>query len=211
MVGKPSVGIIGDGNVGKAIAQGLKRAGYKVQTVGRDLPAVREIAKSAELIILAVPHGERRNALNEMGDAWKGKTLVDVSNNLTPKGYGGSLDKSGAEELQAWAKDAKVVKAFNTIFAQHMNTGQIDGERLSLFIAGDDKTAKQKVMTLAQDIGFEPVDAGPLSNARWLEAFGYLNVNLAYAQGMGPNMGFRLVRAGASKARTVEASAATAD
>ena len=211
MVGKPSVGIIGDGNVGKAIAQGLKRAGYKVQTVGRDPPAVREIAKSAELIVLAVPHGERRNALNEMGDAWKGKTLVDVSNNLTPKGYGGSLDKSGAEELQAWAKDAKVVKAFNTIFAQHMNTGQIDGERLSLFIAGDDKAAKQEVMTLGHDIGFEAVHAGPLSNARWLEAFGYLNVNLAYAQGMGPNMGFRLVRPGTSKARTVEASAAMAD
>ncbi len=129
MVAKPNVGIIGDGKVGTAIAQGLKRAGYRVQTVGRDPPAVRETASSAELILLAVPYGERRNALNEMGDAWKGKTLVDVSNNLTPKGYSGSLDKSGAEELQAWAKDANVVKAFNTVLALYMNTGQPDTGR----------------------------------------------------------------------------------
>jgi predicted dinucleotide-binding enzyme len=192
MATKPVVAIIGDGNVGSAIAKGLKTAGYSVQAVGKEPARVREIGRGAQVVILAVPFGERRNALNELGDV-KGKVLVDVTNNLTEKmGYGGTLDQSGAEELQSWAKDAKVVKAFNTVFAQHMSTGRVDQERLTLLVAGDDAKAKQAVIGLGKDIGFDATDAGPLANARWLEVQGFFHVVLAYGQKLG-TFGLRLV------------------
>jgi 8-hydroxy-5-deazaflavin:NADPH oxidoreductase len=193
---KPSVGIIGDGAAGSAIAQGLRRAGYTVQTVGNEPERVKEVAKSSEVIVLAVPASARKAAIQEMDKGWKGKTLIDISNLVNEKlGFDGSLRKSGAEEVQGWAKEAKVVKAFNTVFAQNMSTGQALGERLTLLVAGDDGASKERVMHLGRDLGFEPMDAGPLENARWLETLGYLNIHLAYAQGLGPGWGIRFAGA----------------
>ena len=62
------------------------------------------------------------------------------------------------------------------------------------FAAGDDHAARAQVLELARDIGFDPVDAGPLVNARWLEAMGYMQIQLGYALGLGPAIGFALVR-----------------
>jgi predicted dinucleotide-binding enzyme len=89
-----------------------------------------------------------------------------------------------------------VVKAFNTVFAMHMSTGKVKNTPLCLLAAGDDPAAREAVLLLARDIGFDAVDAGPLTNARWLEAFGYLNIQLGYVvnRGLGPNMGFALIR-----------------
>lgn len=86
-----------------------------------------------------------------------------------------------------------MVKAFNTVFAEHMATGQVKGTTLTLFVAGDDQNAKEQVLTLGRDIGFDAVDAGPLKNARWLESLGYLNIQLGYTQKMGSHIGFKLV------------------
>ena len=61
------------------------------------------------------------------------------------------------------------MKAFNTVFAQHMDSGQVKGEKLTVLAAGDDATAKETVLRLAKDIGFDAVDAGGLQNARLLE------------------------------------------
>ncbi|HRR27108.1 MAG TPA: hypothetical protein P5300_10465, partial [Acidobacteriota bacterium] len=61
------------------------------------------------------------------------------------------------------------------------------------FVAGDDQDAKDHVLRLGRDIGFDPVDAGPLRNARWLEALGYLNIQLGYLLGMGTEIGFKLI------------------
>jgi len=74
-----------------------------------------------------------------------------------------------------------------------MSTGQAHGERITAFIAGDDAEAKGMVQRMAMDIGFDAVDAGPLQNARWLEALGMLNIQLAYAIGMGNAIGTRLI------------------
>jgi 8-hydroxy-5-deazaflavin:NADPH oxidoreductase len=87
---------------------------------------------------------------------------------------------SGAEALQKKAGGAKVVKAFNTQFAQRMDSGCVDGQPVTVFAAGDDTSAKQAVMQMARDIGFEAVDAGPLQNARLLEPLGYFNIQLGY-------------------------------
>ena len=72
MAAKERIGIIGDGNVGTALTQGLTRAGYEVQAVGKEPGKVAEVARWAEAIVLAVPFSERENALREMGDAFHG-------------------------------------------------------------------------------------------------------------------------------------------
>src|SRR6185295_14151493 len=100
---------------------------------------------------------------------------------------------SAAEELQKKAKGARVVKAFNTVFAQHMDHGGVDGEQLTAFCAGDDAEAKSIVVGMAAAIGFDAVDAGPLVNARWIEALAYLNIQLGYVVKMGPRIGFKLI------------------
>ena len=100
---------------------------------------------------------------------------------------------SGAEELQRKAPKSKVVKAFNTVFAQNMSTGKVKGEALTLFVAGDDKAAKDLVLSAGRNIGFDPVDAGPLANARWIETLGYFNIQLGYMLKMGTEIGFKLV------------------
>ena len=196
MAGQDKVAIIGKGNVGSALKQGLTRAGYEAQNVGREPARVRDVARWGDIVVLAVPFTERENALREMGDAVDGKPLVDVTNALKGGDFAGSTQKSGAEELQGLARTAKVVKAFNTAFAKTMSTGQVQGERLTAFLAGDDAGAKERVARVAHDLGFDAVDAGPLRNARWLEAVGFLHIQLAYGLGMGPEMGIKLVRAG---------------
>jgi len=193
MPGRAKVAMIGDGNVGSALTKGLTRAGYDVQAVGRVPSRVRELAEWGDIIVLAVPFGERENAVEEMGDTIEGKPLVDVTNALAGGSYAGGVDKSGAEQLQEMARKAKVIKAFNTAFAPTMSTGQAHGERITAFIAGDDAEAKGMVQRMATDIGFDAVDAGPLQNARWLEALGMLNIQLAYAIGMGNAIGTRLI------------------
>lgn len=191
------IGVIGSGNVGTALTNGLTRAGYEVRTVGREPAKVKEIGQWAEAIVLAVPFGERQNALRDVG-AIEGKILVDVTNALGDN-MGLAVDprsESGAEQIQKMAPRAKVVKAFNTVFAQHMDSGKVHGERLTALVAGDDEGAKRRVLDMAKAIGFDAVDAGPLQNARWLETFGVLNVTLGYGVGLGPAIGFRLVHEG---------------
>lgn len=197
MAEKPRIAMIGDGNVGTALTQGLTRAGYEVRAVGKEPGKVKELAKWGDLIVLAVPFGERENALRQMDGAYAGKTIVDVTNALGPQmEFAADTKRSGAEELAAIATGATVVKAFNTVFAQHMTAGTLHGERLTVLVAGDDEAAKRRALRLAQDIGFDAVDAGPLANARWLETLGYLNVQLGYVQNMGPTIGFKLVHEG---------------
>jgi 8-hydroxy-5-deazaflavin:NADPH oxidoreductase len=87
-----------------------------------------------------------------------------------------------------------VVKAFNTQFAQHMDSGRLADQRLTVFVAGDDAEAKRTTMELATAIGFEPIDAGPLANARLLEPLGYLNIQLGYVLGLGTQIGLKLIR-----------------
>ena len=102
---------------------------------------------------------------------------------------------STAEETQKKLPKAHVEKAFNTVFAPNQSTGTIAGEQLTAFFAGDDLKAKQTIAQLTKDIGFDPVDCGPLKAARNLEAMGNLIINLAYKYGMGNKMGYKLVKA----------------
>lgn len=191
---KPKIAIIGNGNVGSAIQKGAERAGYAVQTSGKDPVEVGATGAWGDIIVLAVPAPARQEALKNLGDV-KGKIVVDVTNLLNDDWtYAGDSQKSGAEHVQDWAKGAHVVKAFNTVFAQNMATGKVKGEALTLLVAGDNAAAKQQVLNLGRAIGFTPVDTGPLSNARYLEALGFLNIQLGYGPAkLGGDIGFKVV------------------
>ena len=188
------VAIIGKGHVGSALERGLGNGGHQVRSVGKDPDGVREVARDADVVVLAVPFQALDDVVDEMGDAAEGKVLVDVTNALDAESrLALGFTTSGAEELQKKVPSSKVVKAFNTVFAKHMDDGHVDGEQLSAMIAGDDDEAKSAVMDLARSIGFDPVDAGPLENARLLEPMAYQNIQLGYVLGMGTDIGFKLV------------------
>lgn len=193
---KQKIGIIGKGNVGKALQAGAQRAGHEVRMIGKG-GGVKETAAWADIVILAVPYLVLDAVAGEIGAAANGKPVVDVTNVLTKEGaLALGFSASGAEQLQKKMPGAKVVKAFNPVFAQNMSTGKVKGTSLFLPVAGDDAKAKDAVLQLAKDIGFDAVDAGPLVNSRLLEPLAYLNIQLGYVinKGMGAGIGFSLVR-----------------
>ena len=146
-------------------------------------------------MVLAVPYPAIDAVVAELGGSVRDKVVVDVTNALTADfQLAVGFTTSGAEELQKKLQGARVVKAFNAVFAEHMDTGQLNGTPLTVLAASDDAAAKATVLNLARQMGFDSVDAGPLTNARWLEALGYLNIQLGYMQQMGTQIGFTLVR-----------------
>ena len=189
------IAIIGKGNVGSALYSGL-RTKHEVKFGHRD-PAepVADAAKWGEVIILAVPHNNAKDAIEEIKRFADGKIVIDVMNAVGPKSeLGISCTTSTAEETQNKLPKAYVVKAFNTVFAANQSAGKVGNEKLTAFIAGDDAKAKQTVAQLTCDIGFDPVDCGPLKAARYLEAMGIMIINLAYSYGMGTKIGYKLVK-----------------
>ena len=201
------VAIIGAGNVGKALATSITRAGHEVTLSASSPESAREAAaevgaqpaatntdavKDAEVVILAVPFvGAGPEVAAEIRDAVDGKTIVDVTNPLKPDYSGLATDTSAAEEFQTLLPEANVVKAFNTIFASNQAnpSRDIDG-----FVAGDDDKAKQRVISLVQSIGFAPVDVGPLRAARHLEGMAFINIGLNAANGWSWTSAWRLER-----------------
>ncbi len=192
------IAVVGRGHVGSALSRGLSRAGHEVIAVDRDERAVRDAAERADVVILAVPFGAVGEVARVIEPVTAGKPVTDVTNALTKDaGLAVGFTTSGGEELQKKLPRAHVVKALNTVFAGLMETGQVDGQPLTAFVAGDDDSARSTVMELARDIGFDPVNAGPLRNARLLEPLGVLNVQLGYVLGYGAQGGFRHLHAGA--------------
>ena len=142
--------VIGDGNVGSALARGFEKAGHTVSTVGNDQARIQELAASGEVIVLAVPFGALDQVAATIGNAADGKVVVDVTNALTPDfklALGHTT--SGAEELQKKLPNAKVVKGFNTVFSSAMETGQITGTQITAFIVGDYTVVKCTLNELA--------------------------------------------------------------
>jgi predicted dinucleotide-binding enzyme len=117
-----------------------------------------------------------------------GKILVDVSNPISAdfKDLTVGLTTSAAEQIQAAAPGARVVKAFNTIFAQIVSSEARKPGQVQALIAGDDEDAKSKVRAIATAIGFAPIDAGALRNSRFLEPVGMMNIQFGFFLGAGP-------------------------
>jgi hypothetical protein len=190
------IAIIGKGNVGTALNNGLSKVGHQIKFGHRDLKEnVEDAAKWGEIIILAVPHENADNAIKNIKPYVNGKIVIDVMNAIGPNmNLGISCTTSTAEQTQKKLPQSYVVKAFNTVFAPNQSTARVGNEQLTAFIAGDKSEAKQTVAQLTKDIGFDPVDCGPLKAARNLEAMANLIINLAYKHGMGNKMGYKLVK-----------------
>jgi 8-hydroxy-5-deazaflavin:NADPH oxidoreductase len=189
---KQKIAIIGSGNVGSALKRGLEKAGYEVRNSQRG--TARETAKWGELLILAVPFTALDDVVPELGDSVNRKTVVDVTNALTQNmQFALGFSTSGAEELQKKMPEAQVVKAFNTVFAQHMDKGSVRGQQLTMFAASDDEQSRNIALEIGRAIGFDAMNSGPLRNARQLEALGYFNIQLGYVLGNGTDTGFKFI------------------
>lgn len=198
-----SVAIIGTEKLGSGFARLLASKGVEVIIGGRDAAKAAQLAqevgggalgtdiasavKCAELIILAVYYQKMDEAIRAAGDLTD-KVLVDISNPITEdfKDLLIGHRTSAAEEIQKLAPNAKVVKAYNTIFAQLLPAEAREGrEPVQVFVAADDDKAKKAVSDLVAKGGFEPVDSGPLHNARFLEPIGEMNIHFGFFLGWG--------------------------
>jgi len=204
-----NITICGSGNVGRALGEGWRQAGHSVTFAARDAAGAKaaelktegyavapqgEAANSADVIVLATPWDATAATIHALGNL-AGKIVVDATNPLTAKlELALGFNDSAGETVARLAPAAKVVKAFNTTGANNMANSAYGGGRLMMAAAGDDADAKKTVMGLAADLGFEPVDAGPLTMSRHLEPMAMLWIKLAYAQGLGREFGFALLR-----------------
>ena len=145
--------------------------------------------------MLATPWQADKEALESLG-VLGGKILIDATNPVLPrlKGLEVGTSTSAGELVAGWARGAKVVKAFNTVGFNIMANPAFGADRPVMFYCGDDSESKQVVKQLADELGFEPVDAGPLTQARLLEPFALLWITLAYSCGLGREIGFKLLR-----------------
>jgi 8-hydroxy-5-deazaflavin:NADPH oxidoreductase len=201
-----NIAIIGTGNIGSGLAATLANTKHTItvaglaETDGSALATklateknvklngsnVANAVKSADIVILAVPYGAVADIANSA--EFSGKIVVDVTNPIEADFSGIVIGhtSSAAEEVQKLLPNAKVVKAFNTVFAQVYELGLSFGDRkVPAFIASDDEAAKASIVAIASDAGFEAVDAGPLKNARYIEPLGYLNIQFGYMLGRG--------------------------
>ncbi len=199
------IGIIGAGNVGRALATAGVRAGHAITITSTTLEEAESVAVAvgvrsarsnrdavaeAEAVILAVPFDAVQSITRELGAALDGKILIDVTNRFAPEQLNGP---SNAELIRDMAPNAQVVKAFNTILAAHQVDPILDGIPLDGFVAGDDAAAKQQVLELVRSLGFRPMDAGPLAMARALEGMGTLNISLNMTHGWPWQSGWKLL------------------
>jgi len=157
----------------------------------------KDAVRECPIVLLSVRWANVEEAISACGDL-EGKILIDCTNPLKPDLSGLLIGHttSAAEEIQRLAPGAHVVKAFNTIFAEvyHSESRLFGTRRLSMFYAGDDKEAKSAVSRLILDTGFEPIDSGPLTSARFLEPLAALMVYMGYVMGMGTNIALSLLR-----------------
>ena len=197
------IGILGSGNMGSALGGLWAEQGHDVHFGGRDPEKVAVVARRvgrgslSGTLVEAVDFGDvlvhsARHALpSSMARDLRvldGKVLIDLNNMPMPDNFAFEPgETSFAETYQRDVPGLRVVKAFNTVPVQVFDycPERVRAHDVSIFVAGDDSDAKAIVMRLAADIGFRPVDAGALRNARLLETFGDMLRYLINGAGLG--------------------------
>ena len=206
------IGVIGAGNVGGTLGRSWVQNGHDVMfgvpnptapkmlallkdTGGKARAGgVAEAAAHGEVVVFATPWAATQDAVRQAGDL-TGKVVLDCTDPLKEDLSGLTVGHttSGAERVAAWASSGRVVKVFNTTGFENMAQPSYGGTAITMFFAGDDAQAKRVAAQLAQEMGFDPVDAGPLANARLLEPLGFLWIYLAVQQGHGTGIAYKLV------------------
>jgi NADPH-dependent F420 reductase len=209
------VTIIGAGNMGRGIGTRVVAGGNELELVDRDPADARTLAEElnaaagaggsatalepgrtigGEVVVLAVYYPSTRDAVEEYKEQLRGRVVVDVSNPFDFETFEPVTESSGAEEIAALVPEGtQVVKAFNTTFARTLAPGEVAGQPLDVFIAGDSADAKGKVSRLIEGGGLRSIDAGPLKRARQLEQLGLLHIGLQDALGTGFGSAVKIV------------------
>ncbi len=196
------IAILGTGRMGTALGLNLAALSHKIVYGCRDpqrtdivdllkktggnasAAAVDQACAACDMIIIATPYSSMSDILGAMGNVG-GKTVVDVTNALK-MGEDGLMvmasDSSAGEEMQAAKPTAKVVKAFNTVGFHVIANPKITGGPVTSLLAGNDDSAKKEVGDLANQLGLETVDVGPIRQAQYLEGMSALYLT-PYLQG----------------------------
>jgi len=206
------IGILGSGLMGGKLGILFSRAGHdvvfsyarsdqKLKRLARDAKGSAragspgEAVRDADAVLLAVHWLRVADVLKQAGDL-SGKVVVTCSLPMNADDTALVIGRttSGAEELAKKIRRAKVVSAFGTVPSEvffSVFEARRKARRPSLAYCGDDSRAKAIAATLISDIGFEPVDAGPLRIARYMEPFALLMGQLAYEGDQGPEVAYR--------------------
>jgi predicted dinucleotide-binding enzyme len=212
------IGVLGTGDVGKAIANGFVALGHEVKMGSREANNPKavgwakekgpkasagtfsEAASFGEIVVLATLGVANESALKSAGPGnFGGKVLIDTTNPLDfsggmPPKLAFSGNDSGGERVQKIVPDARVVKAFNTVGNTLMFRPELPGGPPDMFIAGNDAEAKKKVGAILKDFGWGLVhDLGGIEASRYLEAMCLVWV-LSAAPGGNWNQAFKLLR-----------------
>lgn len=212
-----NVGILGTGDVGRALGRGFVALGHTVKMGARDARneralawaretganasagSFRDAAAFGELVILATLGIANENALTMAGpENFRGKVVIDVTNPLDfsrgmPPTLAVSGNDSGGERVQRLLPDAHVVKAFNTVAHALMFKPDLPGGPPDMFICGNSDDAKGTVGTILEEFGWGVVDLGGIECARYLEAMGMILV-LSAVRANNWNLAFKLLR-----------------
>ena len=212
------IGILGSGLMGSKLGTIFARAGHDVvfsySTSERKLKRLagasggharagtpREAALDADALVLAVHWSRVADVLEQAGDL-TGKVIISCSlpMNASDTALAVAHTSSGAEVLARKVRKANVISAFSTVPSEVLfdvfDAKRRTRRRPSLMCCGNDKAAKEVAATLIRDVGFEPMDAGPLRVARYLEPFSLAMAQLAYDGNDGPEIAYRIQRFG---------------
>lgn len=205
------IAVIGAGRVGKGLGRRFAERGHEIVIGSRDpgraaevaaeiggvsAPSYREAAEGVDVVLFSVPWWGVDDALSALGPL-EGQIVLDTTNPYTDDSYTVMVEfvgTSAAEQIQERLPAARVVKGWNTIHAQVIDSSpDFGGVSASVFLCGEDAEAKAVVAGLAREIGFAPVDCGPLSSARFVEPMAGLKVRLSYDLGMGVEQTLNLI------------------
>lgn len=211
------IGIVGSGNMGRVLGGCWAVHGHEVCFGARNTQAAqqaselaraqgasttrcgsnREAADFGEVVLYCARNVDPALVVGEVG-VLDGKVVIDLNNWPVPDGgfAFAPVTVSLAEKLQAWLPRAQVVKAFNTMAQElfEMDTDRLRSHGLSAFLCSDHAVARGVVASLARDLGLEPIDMGPLRNARIVEPMGDAIRYLIAAGGLGPFAALKVER-----------------
>jgi hypothetical protein len=210
------IGILGSGLMGGTLGTIFARAGHetvfsyshsdrKLRRLAREARGraragtPREAALDADVLLLALHWSRVADVLEQAGDL-SGKVIISCSlpMNASDTALAVAHTSSGAEVLARKVRKASVISAFSTVPSEVLfkvfDARRRTRRRPSLIYCGDDRDAKEVAATLIRDVGFEPVDAGPLRIARYLEPFALAMAQLAYEGDEGPEIAYRIER-----------------
>ena len=187
---KETVAVLGTGDMGDSFGPKLAKLGYRIVYGSRNpdsgkmarllehtgngsvAATYRDAARSADIVLLALPWHAIEQIVASLGDM-EDKIVIDLAwpeSRIAEDGYDElTLSQSGAETIQQWLPNAMVVKAFGTTASNVIDNPDVAGGLVSVPIASDHKRAKEVTARIAAELGLDPVDAGPLRMARYIE------------------------------------------